>query len=193
MRNTQVVSRTASPGSRRAGFSLLEAMIGMALLALAVGGFAASIQSGVDLGRVNRETALAHQAARQRLESIQAAPFGQVFRTFNEDPADDPGGPGTAPGNGFAVPGLSAIPGDADGLPGLVRFPDSDGPGGARILRESVEDVRSGMPRDLNADGVVDDEDHAGDYVLLPVSIRVEWRGASGSRSVELSALLSIR
>ena len=58
-------------------------------------------------------------------------------------------------------------------------------------LREDVVDASVGMPRDLNADGAVDAFDHADDYVLLPVSVRLEWRDASGDRNVEVDILLA--
>jgi len=48
-----------------------------------------------------------------------------------------------------------------------------------------------GMPRDLNLDGAVDALYHAGDYMILPVRVRVQWMGASGPRTVELQTQIS--
>ena len=53
-----------------------------------------------------------------------------------------------------------------------------------------MKDASLGMPRDLNGDGVIDSEDHAGDYVLLPVKVRVNWRGITGDRSFEVCTVL---
>ena len=104
--------------------TLLEISVGLAILLSAVLGFAqAMVLLERGQGRT-REVGRATQAARQMLERIQAEAFAEAFRTFNGDPADDPGGPGTAAGKDFAVPGLSAREGDPDGLPGeVVRLP----------------------------------------------------------------------
>ena len=48
-----------------------------------------------------------------------------------------------------------------------------------------------GTPRDLNGDGDVDQEDHSGDYQLLPVVVRVRWAGSSGFERVELKSMLA--
>ena len=58
-------------------------------------------------------------------------------------------------------------------------------------LRENAVDTTIGMPRDLNLDGAVDALDHAGDYMILPVRVRVQWMGASGPRTVELQTQIS--
>ena len=47
------------------------------------------------------------------------------------------------------------------------------------------------MPRDLNADLMIDDQDHARDYVVLPVTVRVAWQGKAGRRSFEMSTMFA--
>ena len=98
---------------------------------------------------------------------------------------------GTAPGSNFAVVGLSAWDDDADVLAGEVILPS-----GLAVLREDTENPVLSMPRDLNADLMIDDQDHARDYVVLPVTVRVAWQGKAGRRSFEMStmfALLALR
>jgi hypothetical protein len=46
---------------------------------------------------------------------------------------------------------------------------------------------------DLNADGTVDTADHASDYTLLPVRVRVDWRGPSGPQNYQLETILCLR
>ena len=58
-------------------------------------------------------------------------------------------------------------------------------------LRESVEMEDLSMPRDLNGDLKIDDQNHAGDYIVLPVTVRVEWKGRGGDRSFEMSTMLA--
>jgi hypothetical protein len=84
---------------------------------------------------------------------------------------------------------LSALDGDADGLPGEVIFPAVAGAAGQ--LREDAAMPELGMPRDLNGDGAVDANDHALDYTLLPVIVRVRWRTASGAGVYELKTMLA--
>jgi type II secretory pathway pseudopilin PulG len=176
------------PGGR-GGFTLLELAIGTAILLVGVLGFSVSIASIGQSSQKQRELARATQAAREVIERIQAESFAEAFRRFNADPADDPGGAGTAPGASFAVDGLSAIAGDADGRPGEVVFP---APGGAPSqLREDIVLDDLGMPRDLNADGAVDAGDHALDYRLLPVLVRVRWRSSAGTGVFELKTMLA--
>ena len=168
-------------------------MVGMTILIVAIGGVMSSILSGAKLGQSNRETARAHLAARAAIEQLWTTEFLETFRTFNDDPEDDPDGPGTASGSGFAVYGLDLQTDDADGLAGRIEFPTADGlpPG---VLREDIEDPFFGMPRDLDSDNNILQENLALSYTLLPVRVVVEWRGAGGTAHfVELETLLSDR
>jgi hypothetical protein len=160
---------------------------------------------------VNRENALAADAARVVLERMRNEPFLEIYRDFNEDPSDDPGGNGAGPGHLFDVPGLEALPDAPQGRVGRVYMPTltvqvtqslggGGGKGGGIVLggttvtqwhlREDAVDARLGMPRDLNGNNVIDTANHSGDYLILPVRIRIEWKGASGARSFELSTQL---
>jgi type II secretory pathway pseudopilin PulG len=171
------------------GLTLIELTVGIAILMIGVFGFSRSIVSISSSSQKQHELARATQAARDVMERIGAEAFPEAFRRFNSDPADDPGGPGTAPGSGFAVAGLSALPGDADGLPGEVIFPTPSA--APSQLREDVTIADLGMPRDLNGDGAVDANNHALDYKLLPVIVRVRWRTASGAGEFELKTMLA--
>ncbi len=120
------------------------------------------------------------------LERMRNERFDQLFASYNGVPDDDPGGVGTAPGSNFAVVGLDAWEDDEDALAGEVILPSS-----SAVLLEDVENRVLSMPRDLNADLMIDDEDHARDYVLLPVTVRVAWTGKGGNRSFEMSTMFA--
>ena len=74
-----------------------------------------------------------------------------------------------------------------------VPNPDTDAP--ARFGPQNEQG--QGPPphgQDIEAVAAEDEAhgaDHAGDYVVLPVRIRVAWRGVSGDRILELVTALS--
>jgi len=146
---------------------------------------ASSITSFACLGEATREESLALLQAQRVIEHLQAQDFASVFACFNATGEDDP--PGVpAPGPGFAVAGLRTRPGDPDGMPGEILFPVA--PELPAELRETLVDSSFGFPRDLNADGI-DSLDHALDYEVLPIRVRVEWSGVI-DHSIELQTIL---
>ena len=178
---------------KRKGFTLVEIAMASAVLTIAAGGLMSSIVASMALTRVNNETSLAQTYARRAIENMQGVDFANIFRTFNADPDDDVAGVGTGAGASFQVFGLEPLATDVDGMPGEISFP-SVVVGGVEQLRENVDDPALGMPRDLNGDGLpIDALNHAADYRVLPVRVRVQWRGASGDRTLDVETLLCTR
>jgi prepilin-type N-terminal cleavage/methylation domain-containing protein len=178
---------------KRRGFTLAEVAMASAVLTIAAGGLMSSIVASMALNRVNNETSLAQTYARRAIERMQGVEFADIFRTFNGNAGDDPGGAGTAAGANFEAFGLEPLATDADGLPGEITFPTVD-VGGIEQLREDIDDPALGMPRDLNGDGApIDALNHAADYTVLPVRVRVQWRGAAGPRTITVETLLTTR
>ncbi|MGH7151045.1 MAG: hypothetical protein ACREIU_10120 [Planctomycetota bacterium] len=177
------------------GWSLVE--LAIALATAAVPAFAAGslLSDAFSPGRADRDSSLALAAMQRTLETLQSGKveFEDLFRAYNADPSDDPGGPGTAPGANFAVVGLEPRPGDADRAAGRIEFPSPEGR--PDMLREDLTAGLFGLEedRDLDGDGVVDASNHARDYLILPVLVRVEWTGSSGEESRALRTLLAKR
>jgi len=167
------------------GLSLVETALSMVVLAVACLTALSVLVSSMELDAVNRESKVAFDAARARMEMVRAERFNQVVASFNADPADDPGGSGTAAGGTFTVPDLPTL--STAPLPhGSVVLP-VDGSG---TVRENLSIPQLGMPRDLNGDNVVDGADHTADAILLPVLVRVRWTGSTGSRETALTVVL---
>jgi len=176
------------PRRSRAGLTLVEILCALAVLMIGLLGFTQAIFASSRSSQATKENTLATQAARRVLEEIQANVFDELFWRYNALASDDPGGSGTAAGANFAVTGLQATADDADGFPGEVIMPVVAGVPG--VLRENISDGKLGMPRDLNGDGAIDGLNHATDYEILPVLVRVRWRGPGGVQTVELRTML---
>jgi hypothetical protein len=145
---------------------------------------------------VNGEMARAAEALRSTLEVLRNEDFRQLVPLFDPDPFNDPLGPGTAPGNSFAVAGLVPTDDDPDGRVGEIRMPLSDeAPPGALVpewqMREDLEDKLLGLPRDLDGDGAVDAEDHSEDFRILPVLVVARWKGQFGPRTLRMFTLIT--
>lgn len=159
------------------------------LLSIGLTAYVQAIVSASISNRVTQESAMATRAARSAMEVLKGTEFSEAFASFNRLEADDPGGAGTALGGLFAVEGLDPTADDADGFVGEIVFPvDPAAPG---VLREDLDLPELGMPRDLNGDGVVDGADHSGDYRILPVLVRLEWRGRATTARLSYKTLLT--
>ena len=167
-------------------------MFAAAVLAIAISGAASAMISAIQLDRVNRESALATQGARRIMERVQEVDYMTAWAMFNQDPNDDPPG---ALGPNFAVLNLTAQENDPDGFAGEIFFPAAfNGATAAWEIREDFVDAALGMPADLNGDGDAFDSFVFGDdFDMLPVRIRVQWRGASGDRTLDLVTILGRR
>lgn len=184
--------RCPAAARRRGGFTLLEVMVAALVLTVAVVSSLGSMVTSYALNRTNRETSIAEDAARRILEEVRSVPFAEAFAIYNADASDDGGLTVAARGPNFAVRGLEAAANDPDGLCARVMFP-SQVVGGVEQLREDVVDPELGMPQDLNGDGPVDAANHSNAYVLLPVRVRIEWRGAAGRRTLDLNSIVCLR
>lgn len=165
--------------------TMVEIAFTMVVITVAVGATLRSISSFVVLSDGAWERSLAIDAAETTLERMRTEDFDQLFVRYNAEPADDPPG---APGPDFDVAGLDPQTGDPDGRVGRILFPVAAAAPG--VLLEDRVDPDFALPRDLDADDVIDGVDHSGNYELLPVRILIQWRGRSGNRTYEIETVL---
>lgn len=167
----------------------MEVMLAMSVLAFAFLAMSQSLIGSMKLTASSREQAIATNGFRDQLEVLQGAEdFEELFALYNSNPDDDPEGPGTAPGPNFAVEGLDVLPGDPDGMVGQIFFPTIAG-----RLREDGADEGFTTPRDLNGDGVIDGASHDTDYLMLPVLLRLSWKGSGPESQAEVRTILTDR
>lgn len=183
----------AMTASSRRGFTLLEVIIGLAILAIALVGIVSALFSSMRLQQAAREQSLASAALQRTLEEMRTSgAWLEIFRRYNSTNADDPGLAGAIPGARFAVDGLTPLAADADQMEGRILLPED--PTVPSQLKENLNFSPWGFPAgmDLTGDGVIDANNHATDYVLLPVRIVIEWRsGAGGNRGrIEVATIL---
>ena len=171
--------------------TLIELVLVLGILAMAFGMLTSTIVANARQRSVNRESSIAADGARDLFELILNEDHEDVYALFNADPADDPGGAGTAPGNRFALEGLSPLPTSPGGTVGEIIMPALSPIQGEWELREDFVDDDLGMPRDLNGDSMVDDLDHADDYLVLPIRVELVWRGRYGARRMSVSMMLA--
>ena len=186
--------RARRRSSHQGGMTLMEIALAMPIIMLALGMFTQMLTAGKGLRQSSRENWLASLRAQDVLESMRNQSFRELVSLYNEDPLDDPGGPGTAPGIHFNVDELEPQTTDTDGFVGRITLPTLNA--GSEVapdwqLREDVDNAVLGMPRDLNGDNLVGDQDRTGDYTILPVEVEIRWQSRFGPRRIRVHTLFS--
>ena len=155
---------------REAGFTVLEAAVAMAILAVALlalwGTLVYCTRSNVAAEQKKR----AMNAAQGKIEELKSVPFHSLLGEF---------GPGGNTGDRFGVESLDDELSGADGR--IVFYTDET---------DTTTDPSIGLPMDLNGDGDQTDTDVAGSCLLLPVKITIRWDGVLGSQRVDLRTIL---
>jgi len=159
----------------RSGFTLLEVVFTLAILAIAIASSGATTISLSALRRTNRERSVAHNAAVAFAERIYS-----VARTAASQPGAwgrnvvDAICPGGTLGTSFDVPELE--PQDGLAHVGSVLFVADE------TRRDTALGVELGMPRDLDGDGAADKTDALPTARLLPVILELRWKGIRGNQ-----------
>ena len=172
----------------RAGMTLVEVMVAILVLTVAVFILSSTVTASVSHTIVKGQRTLAVEAAMGTIERVRALPQEDVFALYNDVAFDDPYGAGSGPGPTFDVEGLNPVL-DAAGNPlpiGRVLLPGKE-----EVLDESIVEPEFGLPRDLDGNLVVESGNCADRYIILPLTVRIEWLSRLGPRSLEMSTMIS--
>ena len=168
--------RNPCPGRGRSGFALLDVCIALLVLVVAMGVLLGSIFSAMRLAQVNESTAAANQALRGVLETLNALPIDQALVACQD-------------GKKLAIAPEVLRDVHGDPLVAEVVLPLAK----TGELREDLDLPELGMPRDLDEDGQIDAKDHAANYKVLPLALKLAWDGPSGPQTVQLATVLRAR
>ena len=163
---------------RRSGFTMIELAIAMSILMIGMVSAAAATMKMHHLRKQNRERIVAQTTTRSIAERIHAQSYRlssdpatwsqELVELFNE---------GGDFGDTFDVDLLNP-PSAEQEFPGTIQI----------VTDETASDgdlrVDLGMPRDLNGDGDANDTNVTTDARLLPVVVRISWRGQSGEQDM---------
>jgi prepilin-type N-terminal cleavage/methylation domain-containing protein len=107
----------------RRGFTFVEVLVASAILAVICVGIAGALVQAPRVSRAAREEMSVRATMRGMVSEVSAAPYSGMSATFT--------------GTGFDVPGVEAMDGDADGLPGSVLVEEVND-GGAQYYRVTL-------------------------------------------------------
>lgn len=170
-------------GGRRAGFTLIEVMLAMAIVAFALLGLVSLITSSSRVQDESSSRTRAYNAVRKVIEEMRGLPLADVYPTYRS---------GGTIGDTFAVDEIPKNPAGVNGAQGRILFPEAGG-GLTESPADAILAAELGMPKDLNRDGDVVDTGLS-TYAILPVKIVVEWAQPGGKLSkVEVVTFIAER
>ena len=193
--------------NRRAGFTLLEVMLAISILVLSIIGMVSVIAYTTTQNEISRENLLAMRAAEGKIEEMRRFDVSEIFARYSATAATQSYLPaplnalaGFYPGPDFsdifnrAMPTYDPTYQRIQNATATITFPwvntstalNAQGvnvttPTVPIQLKENPADPDP-IARDLNADGIVNDATL--DYVILPVTINIQWSGIKGKRSI---------
>ena len=161
----------------RSGFTLVELVVATTFLLIGL----LAISSTTWRVHALRSHTTEHRIANNRMRLVV-----EHVRSLSAQARQDPDtwtatvvgalSAGGNPGSAFDAPGLTAPDGAA--RVGSIQI----------VTDETATDAdlgeQLGMPRDLDGDDIADDVDVSATAKLLPVILRIQWTGKSGTREI---------
>ncbi len=205
-RNMTVETRNLQPKTAMAGTGLVDVLLAMSVIvATALTAFHLTV-STVAAGAANERLSAARLVMREAMTELERRPFEDVFRAFNDDPSDDPDGPGSGPGPAMLFEVVRNTDDDSLDIRKVDSATDASSPAGLfRVVvvfptaddgtvSERRTDFLEGFPADLNRDGdAADSHLSVEDVEVLPMKLSVLWEGSSGVESLEMARVFSRR
>lgn len=177
-RGDEPQGRSSAGGhASRGGFALIEMAIAVSILVIGLVTLLSATSGMHRLRHQNRDRSVAQNGMRTMAERIHARSYG-----LTGDPATWSSrligifGPGGSFGDTFEVQGLN-LPLGAQTL-GTIQIVTDE------TATDQALGAQLGMPRDLDGDGLVASTDVRQGARLLPVILRLRWRGQSGVSSL---------
>lgn len=155
---------------REDGFTVLEAAVAMAMLAVALLSLWGTLVYCSRSNVAAEQKKKAMNAAQAKIEELKSQPFATLVSDY---------GPSGKIGDRFAVP---TVDDDSANAEGQITFYTDE--------TDVTTDPTIGLPMDLNGDGDALDTDVAAGYQLLPVKVTVHWNGVLGEQRVDLRTIL---
>jgi prepilin-type N-terminal cleavage/methylation domain-containing protein len=163
------------------GFSLIELLIGMSLMAVALLSIAAMFSTGYNDVHAGGRTTMATSAARQMIEDIQSLPFDRLVNLNNFNTATAGSLPASNPERDLARKWRYALAGEGTGWPVYS---------GAEKAMWSVLTI-SGVPLGVNGQISVVPEGGSPTLRRITVTVQLPGRTAGAPIPVQLITLIS--
>jgi len=165
--------------SRQTGFSLIELLIGMSLMAVALLSIAAMFSTGYSDVHAGGRTTMGTSAARQMIEDIQTLPFDSLVNLNNFNTTNAGSLPASNPERDLARKWRYALAGEGTGWPAYST---------AEKAMWSTLTI-SGVP--LGAAGQIAVVQDSPTLRRITVTVRLPGRTAGESIPVQLTTLIS--
>lgn len=166
-----------APRRSRAGLAVLEAAVTLSILTIALLAMTTTSVTMYNLKETDRLRRTASAAMQSLVEDVRAFAFSardadggwarEVLTSY---------APGGALGDRFDAPGLEPWPGEPSVFSVTVVRDET--------LTDQELGIELGMPRDLDNDGEISNDDVIAGARMLPVIVRARWAGRAGNREV---------
>ncbi len=163
--------------SKHAGFSLVEVMVLIVILGLGMLALTSTSLSVHSLQSADAERRLANDRLDSITEDVRQSSSALVDAELGWVPSLlELYGPGGRPGDTFNIQGLN----DQEGEPSIGSI--------TIVTDETLTDaelgVQIGMPKDLDNDGLIDNNDVSSTARIIPVIVRTAWTGSAGNQEI---------
>jgi Tfp pilus assembly protein PilV len=165
------------PRRARAGLAVLEATVTLSILTIALLAMTTTSVTMYNLKETDRLRRTASSAMQSLVEDVRAFAFSvrddddgwarEVLTSY---------APGGTLGDSFEVRGLEPWPGEESVFTVTVVRDET--------LTDAELGIELGMPRDLDNDGAISNDDVIDSARMLPVIVRARWSGRTGEREI---------